>query len=270
MVAAGIEGTYELVDIAPDDLAGALELVRQGYYVGCNVTMPYKESVVRLLDGLDDDAGIIRAVNTVTREGSDLVGHNTDAYGVRRTVETLMAGADAGSSSAVVVGAGGTGRAATYGLIRSGFRRIVVFNRHLERAQRLVNDFAQLSTDTHLLARPLDEGALTDELRTANLLVNASSVGLNSDESPLPASILPPGIRVLDVVYSPRDTRLLRDARAAGATSTANGEPMVIHQGARAFELWFEQSAPLDAMSSALVAAMEARSRPSESTAPGL
>ncbi len=269
MAAAGIDGTYELVDIAPDDLPRALERVREGYYLGCNVTMPYKESVVRLLDGLDDDAGIIRAVNTVTREGRGLVGHNTDSYGVRRTVELLMEGAAPGSSSAVVVGAGGTGRAATYGLIRSGFRRIVVFNRHLERAERLVNDFAGLGTDTQLLAQPLEEGAVTTELRAANLLVNASSVGLNSDESPLPASILPPGIRVLDVVYSPRDTRLLRDARAAGAAATANGEPMVIHQGARAFELWFERSAPLAAMTSALDAAMEARSRASASAAPG-
>ncbi len=259
MAAAGIDGRYELQDIPPDGLMPALDRVRGGEFLGCNVTMPYKEAVVRLLDDLDEDAAVIRAVNTVTRDGSALVGHNTDAYGVRRTVDMLMEGRKLSTATAVVIGAGGTGRSATYGLIRAGFGRVVVYNRHVERAERLVEDLTVVSSATRLLARSLQDSSLGEELAHADLLLNASSVGLNSDESPLPAAFLPRGIRVFDVVYSPRETRLLRDARAAGAAATINGEPMVVHQGARAFELWFQRTAPVDAMVAALNSAMEAR-----------
>ncbi len=259
MAAAGIDGRYELHDVPPDDLSRALDRVRDGEFAGCNVTMPYKEAVVRLLDGLDEDAATIRAVNTVTREGTRLVGHNTDAYGVQRTIDILMGGREQTARTAVVIGAGGTGRSATYGLIRSGFGRVVVYNRHVDRAKRLADDLSGVSATTQLVARPLDDRSLGDELTRADLLLNASSVGLNSDDSPVPASLLPSGLRVFDVVYSPRDTRLLRDARAAGAAETANGEPMVVHQGARAFELWFDRPAPVDEMVVALTRAMEAR-----------
>lgn len=259
MSAAGIDGRYELHDIPPEDLPRALDRVREGEFAGCNVTMPYKEVVVRLLDGLDEDAAIIRAVNTVTREGAGLVGHNTDAYGVRRTVEILMEGRERSAATAVVIGAGGTGRSATYALIRSGFGQVIVYNRHVERAERLVGDLSAVSAATRLAARPLDDGSLGEELARADLLLNASSAGLNSDESPVPATLLPAGIRVFDVVYSPRNTRLLSDAHAAGAAATANGEPMVVHQGARAFELWFGAPAPLDEMVAALNRGMEAR-----------
>ena len=269
MAATGIEGRYRLLDVLPEDLPRALDLVRRGELLGCNVTMPYKEAVVGLLDALDEDAAAIRAVNTVTREGASLVGHNTDAYGVRRTIEVLLEGHAPGAASAVVIGAGGTGRSATYGLLRSGFGRIVVYNRHVERAERLVADLSGVAPTTRLVARPLEDPALGDELARADLLLNASSAGLNSDESPLPASLLPPGIRVFDVVYSPRDTRLLRDARAAGAAATANGESMVVHQGARAFELWFGRTAPVEEMMAALNRAMEARAAASAPAATG-
>jgi len=261
MAAVGIDGTYELADVAPADLGKGLESVRDGSFLGCNVTMPYKEVVLGLLDGLDADASIIGAVNTVTRDGTSLVGHNTDTYGVRRTVEALWEGADPAGSTAVIVGAGATGRSVTYAVLGLGFARIVVLNRHLERAQRLVADFKPLRSDAQLVAAPLRSDGLAAEIATADLVVNASSVGLNSDRSPLPAGIVQAHSRVLDVVYSPRETRLLREAREAGATAAVNGEMMVVHQGARAFELWFGRRAPVDVMQSALATAIAARSR---------
>jgi shikimate dehydrogenase len=267
MRAAGIEGSYELLDVAPEDFARSLERVRNGEFIGCNVTMPYKESVVSLLDALDGDAARILAVNTVTRDGHRLVGHNTDSYGVLKAIERLMNGVPPAEADVVLLGAGGAGRATAYSLVRMGFRRIVLFNRNRERAERLRADFLDIAQNTVLEAQTLEPTALAGALRGAGLLVNATSVGFNSDVSPVPADLLPSGIRVFDVIYSPLETRLLRDARAAGAVALTNGIPMVIHQGARAFELWFGRRASIEVMTHALADARPASAATAPSTA---
>ena len=263
---AGIDGSYELLDVAPQDFARSLQRVRDGEFLGCNVTMPYKESVVELLDGLDDDAARILAVNTVTRDGRSLIGHNTDSYGVLKAAEQLMGEVRPADTDVVLLGAGGAGRATAYSLVRMGFHRISIFNRSRARAERLCADFADLATGTLLDAQALEVSQLDRALNGAGLLVNATSVGFNSDVSPIPAELLPAGIRVFDVIYSPLETRLLRDARAAGAAAVTNGIPMVIHQGARAFELWFGRSASIEVMTQALAGATPASTTTASTT----
>jgi len=210
------------------------------------VTIPHKERVVALLDRLTEEAHATGAVNTITKEGKRLVGHNTDVAGFKVALDRLV-GRQKMPKQAVVLGAGGGGRAVVYGLITAGFQRVVVFNRHLHRAEALVKFFGRSAAHMELRAMPWHESIIEAELARARVLVNATSVGLAGDVSPIPAELLPSDLLVLDLIYNPPKTRLLLDAAAAGC-STQNGELMLLHQGAAAFTLWTGQPAPVELM----------------------
>ena len=152
--------------------------------------------------------------------------------------------------AAVVLGAGGAARAVVHALITSGFQHVIVFNRHLHRAEGLVRHFGKSAAHMELRAKPWHESVLEAELARTKLLVNASSVGRNPDETPIPSELLPPDLLVLDLLYTPRESRLLREAAAAGAAAVQNGDVMLIHQSAAAFELWTGQPAPIDVLTS--------------------
>ncbi|MCI0581886.1 MAG: shikimate dehydrogenase [Chloroflexi bacterium] len=247
----GIDAAYELWDRPPIDLPDAIAEVRGDDYLGANVTIPHKERVVPLMDRLTEEAHATGAVNTITREGRRLVGHNTDVAGFSAALDRLVGRAKM-PRQAVVLGAGGGARAVVYGLIREGFTRIVVFNRHLHRAEGLVKHFGRSAAHMELRAMPWHPSIIESELAKARILVNATSIGLTADESPIPAEILSTELLVLDLIYN--RTRLLRDAEGAGATAQ-DGETMLLHQGAAAFTLWTGQPAPLELMAEALAAA---------------
>ena len=249
--AAGIDARYELWDRAPIVLPEAIEEVRGDGFLGANVTIPHKERVVPLIDKLTEEAQATGAVNTLTREGRRLVGHNTDVPGFVVALDKLV-GRQKMPRAAVVLGAGGGSRAVVYGLIRAGFQRIVVFNRHLHRAEGLVRYFAKSAAHMDLKAMPWHESIIEAELAKTKVLINATSIGLNDDVSPVPAEVLTGDLLVLDLIYN--RTRLLRDAESAGAVAL-DGETMLLHQGAAAFALWTGQSAPLEVMSEALAGA---------------
>ena len=245
--AAGLDVQYELLDRTPLQLAAAVEELRDEAYLGANVTIPHKERVAPLMDRVAEEAQATGAVNTVTREGRRLIGHNTDVGAFRVALDALV-GRQKMPRTAVVLGAGGGARAVVHGLITEGFQRIIVFNRHLHRAENLVRFFGRSAAHMELKAMPWHESVIDAELAKAKVLVNASAVGLGTDVSPIPAELLPPEMLVLDLIYTPRETRLLRDAKAAGAAATMNGELMLLHQGAAAFKLWTGQEPPLDLM----------------------
>lgn len=243
-----IDARYELWDRSPMQLADAIAELRADDFLGANVTIPYKERVAPLVDRLTEDAHATGAVNTITREGKRLIGHNTDVPGFRVALDRLV-GKQKMPRQAVVLGAGGGARAVVFGLITEGFQRIVVFNRHLHRAEGLVKHFARSAAHMELRAMPWHPSIIESELAKSKLLVNATSIGLTTDESPLPGEILSGDLHVLDLIY--RRTRLLRDAEAAGAT-IADGGLMLLHQGAASFTLWTGQPAPLELMDRAL------------------
>jgi shikimate dehydrogenase len=146
-----------------------------------------------------------------------------------------------------VLGAGGGSRAVVFGLVRAGFQRVIVFNRHLHRGEALVKFFGRSAAHMELRAMPWHESVLEAELSKAKVLVNATSVGLLPGETPIPGELIPPDLLVLDLIYNPAQTRLMREAEAAGFL-VMNGEGMLLHQGAAAFELWTGTAAPLDLM----------------------
>ena len=244
--AAGIPAAYELWDRSPLELADAIAELRSDDFLGANVTIPHKEKAATLVDRLTEEAHATGAVNTITREGKRLVGHNTDVPGFRVALDTLV-GKQRMPRQAVVLGSGGGARAVVHGLVAEGFQRIVVFNRHLHRAEGLVRFFARSAAHMELRAMPWHESIIEAELAKAKVLVNATSVGLAGDETPVPGELIPPGLLVMDLVYNPPRSRLLREAEAAGC-EVMNGELMLLHQGAAAFTLWTGQAAPFGIM----------------------
>jgi shikimate dehydrogenase len=251
--ALGIDAKYELWDRAPTALADAVAQLRGDEFLGANVTIPHKEKVVPLVDRLTEDAQATGAVNTITREGKRLIGHNTDVPGFKEAIDRLV-GKRKMPKQAVILGAGGGARAVVHGLITEGFGRVIVFNRHLHRAEALVKHFAKGAAHMELRAMPWHTSIIEAELAKTKVLVNATSIGLLDDTSPIPAEILPPELLVLDLIYN--RTRLLRDAEEAG-DAVMDGELMLLHQGAAAFSLWTGQPAPLALMQEKLAEARE-------------
>ena len=243
----GIDARYELLDKTVMELSGAIDSLRGDEYLGANVTIPHKERVVPLMDRLTEDAHATGAVNTITKEGQRLIGHNTDVPAFRKALDALV-GRQKMPKSAVVLGAGGGARAVVFALITEGFQRVIVFNRHLHRAEALARHFGRSAAHMELRAMPWHESVIEAELAKTKVLINSTAVGLSSDETPIPAELLPPELLVLDLIYTPAETRLLREANAAGAAGTMNGELMLLHQGAAALQLWTGQAAPLDLM----------------------
>lgn len=204
---------------------------------GLNVTIPFKERVAELLK-LDPLADRIGAVNTIDFDGEP-TGYNTDAAGLVRALE--YHGVDL-SGSAVVVGAGGAGRAAAFALADEGVS-VHIANRTVERAESLAGEVPGAS------AGGLPE--VDTRIADADILINATSVGMDSEETPVEKSALHSELAVLDAVYSPLETRLLNEAKSVGAT-TIDGAWMLLFQGTEAFEIWTGRTAPVDAMNDAL------------------
>lgn len=254
--AAGIPATYELWDRSPLELADAITELRSDEFLGANVTIPHKEKAATLVDRLTEEAHATGAVNTITREGKRLVGHNTDVPGFRVALETLV-GKQRMPRQAVVLGSGGGARAVVHGLVAEGFQRVVVFNRHLHRAEGLVRFFARSAAHMELRAMPWHESIIEAELAKSKVLVNATAVGLHGDETPIPAELISPDLLVMDLIYNPPRSRLLRDAAAAGC-EVLSGEVMLLHQGAAAFTLWTGQAAPVELMHEKLSAGLAA------------
>ncbi len=249
--ALGIDATYELWDRPPIELADAIEELRGDAFLGANVTIPHKERVVPMVEKLTEEAHATGAVNTLTREGKRLVGHNTDVAGFKVALDELV-GRQKMPRHAVVLGGGGGARAVVYGLIREGFQRVIVFNRHLHRAEGLVKHFGRTAAHMELRAMPWHESIIEAEVAKTKVLINATSIGLAADVSPVPAEVLHDELLVLDLIYA--KTRLLNDAAAAGAT-TRDGETMLLHQGAAAFTRGTGQPAPLERMQTKLAEA---------------
>jgi shikimate dehydrogenase len=234
--AMGVDAVFVAFDVTPARLGAAIAGARGLGIRQLAVSIPHKQAVMAHLDEVDETARRIGAVNTVTLRDGRLVGSNTDWLGVARALEreTKLAG-----KRAVVLGAGGTARAAVFALREQG-ASVTVLNRTPGRAEALVRELgAERAGGLERLAE-LDW----------DVLVNATSVGLRSDESPVPASALRSSCVVLDVVYDPPETRLLREARARGAR-TVGGKWMLVEQAVEQIRLWTGSPAPAERMAEA-------------------
>jgi shikimate dehydrogenase len=250
--ACGLEGDYSLFPIAPDDKQGLKDLlnrVRSGELHGLNVTIPHKHNVIKLLDGLTPTAQAIGAVNTIYFRENKLIGDNTDATGflvdLKRFVDKYTSRQV--DKNALVLGAGGSACAIVYALLNDGWN-VTITARRVEQAEQLAQSF--LTYHLPLTTYQLNELPLS----TFHLLVNATPIGMipDIDQSPLPENLsLPSNAFVYDLVYNPRETKLVRDARSQGLQATT-GLGMLIEQAALAFEKWTGANADRTAMHKAI------------------
>jgi shikimate dehydrogenase len=248
-----LEGEYSLFPVAPHDhggLTALLEQVRAGEVKGLNVTIPHKQAIMPLLDELTPAAEAIGAVNTVFMRAGVLVGDNTDAPGFLSDLRCFLEASswnEKEDRQALLLGAGGAAHAVAYALLDDGWR-VSIAARRAEQARELMNQF------------PQDNGRLSSlgfsiaDLRAAaahcSLVVNATPVGMSPriDSSPWPEDVpLPGGAAVYDLVYNPRQTKLVGAALDAGLPAQS-GLGMLVEQAALAFEIWTGCRVPRDVL----------------------
>ena len=246
--ALGLNAVYLAFDIEPmvfEDAIKGLKALKVG---GFNVTIPYKERIIPLLTHVDSSAAKVGAVNTVKLDDSLLKGYNTDVIGFLAPLLELDLKLD--EITALILGAGGAAKACVRALLDAGCREIIVLNRSLERA---LNLFKQHNNTNILKVGPLNEESLKEALSRARLVVNTTPVGMypNVDESIIPKVLLRSDLIVYDLVYRPVETRLIKEAKEAGAT-TISGYKMLLEQAAESFRIWTGLEPPKDVMLKAL------------------
>ena len=230
----GLEGQYTPCEVKPGGLKHFIDkYVRQGQYIGGNVTMPYKQDIMDMVDKLEENACAIGAVNTLWFEGDTLVGGNTDAFGFSRNIE--LAAPEMVRKKAMVLGAGGAARAIVYALIQMGFHHLYLCNRSIEKAQSLSQHF----TSSPVSINVVPWSQRNDVLPHQDLLVNSTSLGMvGHPEIDICLDRLPKHAVVSDIVYHPLETKLLAAARYRGLTAV-DGLGMLLHQAVPGFARWF-------------------------------
>ncbi len=247
----GLDLRYLRFQVPRERLGNAVRGLKGLGIVGANVTTPLKRDIIKYLDRLAPSAAESGAVNTVVAESGELVGHNTDGKGA---ISALEEATSLDGRSVVVLGAGGTATAICHALAPRDVS-LLILNRTLSNAEELATSLNP--------ARGVETGSLLDReavrrVHACDVVVNATTVGMGEDRSPLPSDAFHPGMTVLDCVYNPLHTRLLREAEDAGAV-TVPGTRMLIHQGAESFRLWTGKPASLEVMEGGLVRALERR-----------
>ena len=253
-----IDMQYARFHILPGELREAIELVRKSEFVGVNLTIPHKIGALELIDAADDNVKRIGAVNVIKVEDGKLRGFNTDGRGFARAVREEFS-VDLRDLRVMLLGAGGAARAIALQCAKENCERLVIANRTFENAQKLADQLRDffagpkvLGPVARLQAIPFEEPAIRFQIGHVDLIVNATPVGLNrGDPSPIPSRLLAPHVMVYDTIYSAERTPLVSAAIEAGARA-ANGLSMLLHQGALAFEIWFQREAPIEVMRKAL------------------
>lgn len=243
----GLDVRYELWETEPAKLETVVKSIRSTDKLGSNVTVPYKEDVIPMLDELNEIASDIGAVNTIVKSDDKLVGYNTDAEGFIRALE-VEGGFDPEGKNVVMIGAGGVARAIGFSLVRSGAGSLTLFDVDIARAERLAEE---LKTSNMNVLRENKGSEFEDAISNAELLINCTPIGMahspSEDQSPVDRELLSPKMMVYDVVYNPIKTPLLKMAEEMGA-GILGGLSMLVYQGVAAFELWTQQRAPVDIM----------------------
>lgn len=240
-----LDYVYVAFPVKREELKPAIQGMRSLKIHGLNVTTPHKLDVIQYLDRLDESAKNVGAVNTILNKEGTLIGYNTDGKGALLALEANQG--ELSNKKILILGAGGAARSISYTLAQEA-RELVVLNRTVERAEGLVKE---LLTDFGNKVRygGLSRSRIKAELEDTDILINATTLGMhpNQNETPVGQNLLRSNLTVFDLVYHPLETRLLREAKAAGAR-TIDGLAQLVHQGAASFEIWTGKDAPVDVM----------------------
>jgi shikimate dehydrogenase len=239
--------SYGLVDLAPDKLAAGVADLAAGGVRGFSVTVPHKTAVMEFVDRLDPSAELVEAVNAVAVTGKGLTGYNTDLGGLTDSFAPLGV-PDLSGNKVLVLGAGGAARAAVIAAVMAGAGDVVIANRTVGKARELAGAVSGRFPEARITSVPLESPELPAGCRDAVLCMNATSLGLAGDDPlPIEPSFLPDTAFVYDLVYSPEQTRWVRQAAREGMAA-ADGKEMLLRQAARAWSIWFGTEPPIEAM----------------------
>jgi shikimate dehydrogenase len=239
---------YEKLMIKTEELADFIKSIRKGEIAGASITMPHKVNIIQYIDELTKEAEMIGAVNTLYKKNGKVIGHNTDGVGCLKSLKENNVSVE--GKKIVVMGAGGAARAIVFTLALNDVYEIVILNRTVGKAEELAREVKE-KTETASKAGGLEK--IKDELRDAEILINCTSVGMKGEEGTLVASeMLYPSLVVMDVVYNPLKTELIKKAEEAGC-KTVNGAGMLVHQAAIGFEIWTGKKPPIKVMQKALL-----------------
>jgi shikimate dehydrogenase len=245
---------YQLWNTSPEKLSSRIAGLREPQNLGANVTTPYKETVLPLLDEVDEQASLIGAVNTIAKRDDKLVGFNTDAYGFITALRSEGKFKPEGVE-AVILGAGGVARAVCFSLVQNKVSSLTIMDGILDKSKALAEHINRYVTRAGLKTRiavlPWQSVNSADTFERCRLIVHCTTIGMKyspqQEQSPLSGDVIPEGILVYDVVFNPRVTPLLQLAQRAGA-NILGGLPMLVYQGAASFELWTGKKALVDIM----------------------
>lgn len=250
----GFDGIYLALDVHPDRLMEVLPSMALMGFAGVNLTVPHKEIAFRGLEKLDESAKLLGAANTVEFSDEGMIGHNTDGYGFLKALEEAF-GKTVQGDAVFVLGCGGAGRATALMAAKEGATSLVLADIDAERVEKLEAEIKALAPEIQI-EQALDSAKQIELCKTCDLVVQASPVGMKrEDPSLLPPEAFREGQRVFDLIYMYPETTILSVAREAGAL-VANGLGMLLHQGARAFEIWTGVEPDIDAMRESLEAAV--------------
>ncbi len=254
----GIDATYQAWEVAPEQVGDFVQDLRRPEVLGINVTVPHKEAVIPYLDEVDEWATEAGAVNTIVNRDGRLTGHNTDGHGFLRALKE-RGGLEPRGRNVLILGAGGAALGVVLTLAREGISQLVIANRTVSRAERLVQLAAARGVPGQAI--PLAWNELSLAAVHCDLIVNCTTIGMthgpDAKGTPLLLHQIPPTCLVYDLVYNPLETPLLREAARAGA-GTLGGIQMLVYQGAASFEMWTGKPAPVPVMLEAATSAMAA------------
>ena len=242
--ALGINAVYLPFQVRPEDLQKATDGIKALSIKGINVTVPHKEEVIKYLDEISEEVEYIGACNTIKNIDGYLQGFNTDAYGFIEGLKELTP--NFADKEFLVIGAGGASRAVVYGLIKSGVQKIILANRTVKKAEEIVSDFKKLNRFVEEIIEVISLNQIENYLKDVDIIVNTTSIGLKDDDPPLfDYSKIEKRHIIVDIIY--KKTKLLQAAEERGCLYQ-DGLPMLLYQGAKAFEIWTGQRAPIEVM----------------------
>ncbi|MCW4022849.1 MAG: shikimate dehydrogenase [Candidatus Bathyarchaeota archaeon] len=252
----GLNLVYVAFTVPAKDLEHAVLGAKSLGFKGLNVTMPHKNEVMKYLDDLDVSAKSVGAVNTILINQGKLVGYNTDGKGAMIALQEN--GVSSEKKKLVLLGAGGAAQAIAHEAVQD-VNELVILNRNVVKAKKLVKSLPK-NLGASVTSGALSFEVLKQELETADILINATSMGMHPDteSSPVPCELLRSDLSVMDIIYNPLETKLLKDAKTAGA-KVISGLEMLIYQGAVAFHIWTNCPAPVDVMRKAALNALKKR-----------
>jgi shikimate dehydrogenase len=239
---------YIAFTVTKSELKEAISRAKNLDFHGLNVTMPHKNAVMKYLDETDATAKSIGAVNTILNDEGRLVGFNTDGIGAMRALKENSVSLE--GKKLVLLGAGGAAKAIAFQAAQE-VEKLVILNRTSEKAEMLA-EVLRKKFGKKVNGGSFSSDFLKEEMKDTDILVNATSVGMHPDvnRSLVPKSLLNPDLCVMDIIYSPLETKLALDAKAVGA-KVVSGLEMLIYQGAVSFEIWTNQPAPVEVMKEA-------------------